>query len=150
VSLPSIFFQANTIAIVNDTDESYVLGRASDALRKWGRYQIVQDPEAADLVLVLALREDLAGLERNASTNSYTTVYGDIGTAAGSDQSRSTGTTQVVTQKSTTVAFFDGRTGRKVWSETRVWGSTFGNAAVAIIKDLGKRVEKAEKDMAKP
>ncbi len=142
--LPSLFFQARTIAIVNDTDESYIPNRASDELKKWGRYQIVENADDADLVLVLALREDLVGLERNASTNSYTTVYGN----AGSDQQPSTG--RVTTQKSTTVAFFDGRTRRKVWSETRVGGSTFGSAAVAIIKDLSKRIEKEGKDTPKP
>jgi len=133
--LPSIFFQAKTIAIINDTDESYVLGRASDELRKWGRYQIVPNPHDADLVLVLAMREDLVGVEPNASTDSYTTIYGNG---------------NVTNQKSTTVACFDSRTGRKVWSETRAWGSEFGNAVVALIKDLRKQVEKAEKEMAKP
>jgi hypothetical protein len=67
--LPSIFFQAKTIVIVNDTGESYTIDRASDELKKWGRYQIVENPDDADLVLVLAMREDLVGLERNASTN---------------------------------------------------------------------------------
>ncbi len=142
--LPSIFFQAKTVAIVNDTDESYMPGRASDELKKWGRYQAVGDTEDADLVLVLAMSEDLVGLERNPGTRSYTTVYGN----AVSDPSQST--RRAATQKSTTVAFFDGRTGRKVWSETREVGSTFGSAAAAIIKDLGKRVEKAEKDMTRP
>jgi hypothetical protein len=147
---PSIFFQAKTIAIVDDTGESYIIRRASDELKKWGRYQIVENPDDADLILVLAMREDLVGLEHNTSTDSYTTVYGDGNMATGSDQSNTTGTTRVAAQKSTTVGFFDRRTGRKVWSGTRVWGTTFDSVTPSIIKDLRKRIENAEKDKTKP
>jgi len=139
--LPSIFFEAKTIAIVNDTGESVYGDRAYDELKKWGRYSIVSDPKEADLVLVITSREDYVGTIRNTNAQTTANVYGTYGTATTS----STQSTRAVTSGKTFVIVFDGKKQEKVWADGKSWG-TFKSATRGLIKDLKKRVEKQDKN----
>src|SRR6266567_267727 len=87
--LPPIFFEAKTIAIVNDAGESDFGDRAYDELKKWGRYTIVSDPKKAELVLVITSRVDYVGTVGNTTTQTTANVYGTQGTAT-STSSQST------------------------------------------------------------
>jgi hypothetical protein len=145
---PAIFFEAKTVFILNETGYANIGDRAYDEIKKWGRYKVVENPDEADLVLVLTSRQDIIGFQRNTVTNTYGTVYGDENSASGNTQSYSTGTSTAVTRGTTTAAFFDRRTGKKVWSDTRQWGA-FRSATRGIIRDIRTRIEEEEKRRTK-
>jgi hypothetical protein len=48
---PKEVFAAKTVAIVNNTHNEAVTDGAIEALKRWGRFTIVDDPDAADLTL---------------------------------------------------------------------------------------------------
>ena len=50
-SFPAAVFSAKTIAIINDTPTSAVAEGATNALRAWGQFKIVDDPDSADVTL---------------------------------------------------------------------------------------------------
>src|SRR4051812_17677657 len=50
--LPSQFISAKKVFIVNASDRPSVLDDAYKALKKWGRYQIVEKQSDADLIFV--------------------------------------------------------------------------------------------------
>ena len=50
-ALPAAAKTAKTVAIINDTHIDAVGEGAADAIRAWGRYRIVDDPDTADLTL---------------------------------------------------------------------------------------------------
>ena len=138
--LPPIFFEAKTLAIVNDSGEAEIGDRAYDELKKWGRYTIVSDPKEADLVLVLTSREDYVGSVRTTNAQTTANVSGTHGTAT----TTATQTSVPITRGKTYVIVFNGKTGDKLWSDGRNWGM-FKSATRGLIKDLRKRIEKQEK-----
>jgi hypothetical protein len=50
-SFPPAVFTAKTIAIVNDTTSNAVTDGATNALRAWGQFKVIDDPESADVTL---------------------------------------------------------------------------------------------------
>lgn len=50
-SIPQAVRDAHTVAVINDTHQDAVAQGAIDALKAWGRYTVIDDPEAADLTL---------------------------------------------------------------------------------------------------
>jgi hypothetical protein len=138
--LPRIFFDAKTIAIVNDSGEAEIGDRAYDELKTWGRYTIVSEAKNADLVLVLTSRVDYVGSVQTTTAQTTANVSGSRGTA----NTTATQTSIPITHGKTYVIVFNGKTGDKVWSDGRNWG-TFKSATHGLIKDLRQRVEKQEK-----
>lgn len=50
-SFPPAVFTAKTIAIINDTTSSAVTDGATNALRAWGQFKVIDDPDSADVTL---------------------------------------------------------------------------------------------------
>jgi hypothetical protein len=50
--LPSKVLEASSIYLVNDSGDTKALDSAYNALKKWGKYEVVQDRGKADLLLV--------------------------------------------------------------------------------------------------
>jgi hypothetical protein len=50
-SFPAGVFTAKTIAILNDTKSAQVSDGAASALKAWGQFTVVDDPESADITL---------------------------------------------------------------------------------------------------
>jgi len=48
---PKAVFTAKTVAIINNTHNEAVEQGANEVLKRWGHFTIVDDPEAADIVL---------------------------------------------------------------------------------------------------
>jgi len=69
--LPKEVFAAKTVAIVNNTHNEAVEQGAVDALKRWGRFAIVDDSDLADITLTFDKRSEHDG------TSSQTT--GDDG-----------------------------------------------------------------------
>ena len=53
--IPTKIVEAKTVFLLNQTGDEKYLDAAYEALRKWGRWEIVGDREKADLVLLLIL-----------------------------------------------------------------------------------------------
>jgi hypothetical protein len=49
---PRAALAAKTVAIVNHTHQEGIVDGATDALKRWGHFTVVDDPDAADLTLV--------------------------------------------------------------------------------------------------
>jgi len=49
---PKAALAAKTVAIVNNTHQDGVVDGATEALKRWGRFTVVDDPDSADITLV--------------------------------------------------------------------------------------------------
>jgi len=60
-SFPAGVFSAKTVAIINDTSTSAVSDGAISALKAWGQFKIVDDPDSADMTLRFDKSKDHQG-----------------------------------------------------------------------------------------
>jgi hypothetical protein len=69
--LPSVFLHAKKIALINETASATSLDKVYEKLKDWKYFEIVEDPNNADLVLVVhAVDKKLLGvLPGNSSVN---------------------------------------------------------------------------------
>lgn len=76
-SFPPAVFTAKTIAIVNDTTSSAVSDGATNALRAWGQFKVVDDPDTADVTLRFDKSKEHQGQDSHKSdANGNPTDYG--------------------------------------------------------------------------
>lgn len=76
-SFPPAVFTARTIAIVNDTTSSAVSDGATSALRAWGQFKVIDDPDSADLTLRFDKSKEHQGQDTHKSdSNGNPTDYG--------------------------------------------------------------------------
>ena len=60
-AIPPAAFTAKTVAIVNDTRDPKVQDGAVSALKSWGQFTVVDDPQVADITLRFDKTKDHAG-----------------------------------------------------------------------------------------
>jgi hypothetical protein len=60
-AFPAAAKTAKTVAIINDTHVDAVGEGAADALRAWGRYRVIDDPDTADITLRFDKSKDHSG-----------------------------------------------------------------------------------------
>jgi hypothetical protein len=60
-TFPATLATAKTIAIENDTHVDAVADGAADAIRAWGKFRLVDDPQIADVVLRFDKNKEHAG-----------------------------------------------------------------------------------------
>lgn len=60
-ALPASLATAKTVAIENDTHVDGVAQGAADAIRAWGRFRLVDDPDTADVTLRFDKSKDHSG-----------------------------------------------------------------------------------------
>ena len=70
--LPAEAYSAKTIAIVNHTGTQKVLDKAYEELTKWGRMKVVQNPDDADVVLVVEVQKGSHGATASSYGNTTT------------------------------------------------------------------------------
>jgi hypothetical protein len=58
---PRAVFAARTVAIVNNTHNEAVEQGATEALRRWGKFTVVDDADAADITLTFDKQSEHAG-----------------------------------------------------------------------------------------
>jgi opacity protein-like surface antigen len=75
-AFPPALANAKTIAIIDDTHTSGVSEGATDALRAWGRFTVVDDPDAADLTLRFDKSKDHTGQDSQKPADDGSTSYG--------------------------------------------------------------------------
>jgi hypothetical protein len=102
--LPSPILEAKKVFLTNGGGSNLAYDALYSAMQKWGKYEIVGSPEAADVVIELAYRVEDHGTRVWSSTNTYT------------------GQTQVHSRElidlQLILTIYDGKTRQSLWSTT--------------------------------
>jgi hypothetical protein len=100
--LPSVIANAKTAFLANGGGSDLAYDTFYSEMKKWGRYEIVGSPEAADLIIELAYRVEQGGTRVWSSTNAYN------------------GTTQVhsaqITDPQLVLTIYDAHSKNSLWS----------------------------------
>jgi hypothetical protein len=125
---------AKTICFKNQTGSDAVGMNALAALKKWGRFRIVQDQKQADLILLLSL-EPYQGPDP-ASRETGDLDSGDVSHIPNWNK-----------QKPTRYAYLtviDPKTGASLWSAEHIWGGLltgFNSVGERLVKELEKQTK---------
>jgi hypothetical protein len=128
---------AKTIYFSNQTNSSAVGTNALAELKKWGKFQVVQERNKADLILLLSMEPYKEGDDISQGGGS-----GDLDDG---DESRIPKWNR---QKPTQYAYLtviDPKTGASLWSAEHLWGGLltgFNSAGVRLVKELEKQTKK--------
>jgi hypothetical protein len=138
--LPFKVLSAKTIYLQNNSGEADMADRAYTQLKEWGRYQVVDVKEKADIIMVLSeTTEQTEGTEAShTSSYNYKTGAWTQGTVTVPD---------TVTWRFSRVTLVDPSTGDLEWSDQLVQRRKY-SATQELIKALRDRVEKQEKAAA--
>jgi len=123
----------------NKPDDKRAKSQVSKALQKWGRYQVVDQPEKADLVLIVT----------EGHTGTYGSTYslpgGNLGSGGGSGNPVNTAAPDVL---SDTLAIYKAgavdESAAPLWKGTES-GDDWDWPAERVVKKFRKAVEKASK-----
>jgi hypothetical protein len=130
--LPAKVLSAKSVYIENHGSAKNA-DKAYDELKKWGRWEIVQDRAKADLVLMLSAQE---GQSSTGQTQTYDPTPAPGMGGAGTWKY---GTTHSATGGSTHLELVEAKTGQTLYADTK---GTTGRT----IKELRKRIEEQEKE----
>jgi hypothetical protein len=138
--LPEPIMIAKTIYIDNQSGMANLGDKAYDEVRKWGRFQIVDSADKADVVLLLSAKEYVSGYTSGSYHNTNATVdsYGNV-----NGQTYGSGTSQAVYSGTTYLTIVDPKTGARLWSDAREWGR-WRSATRGLIKELRDRMHQQE------
>jgi hypothetical protein len=109
-SLPSRVLSAGTVFVDNQTTSAELLNTAYTELSKWGRLQVVDTAQNADIVLRLSNGNYVKFVPGGANTPA-------AGAKAG--KQNFVGADEVVPPGSTRIAVIDPKTGNAAWSDIR-------------------------------
>jgi len=119
--LPKKVLQAQTVLLLCECPRGLAVaeGRALQELILWGRFKLVYNPRAADLVILFSANEYL----------------GDYLTRDGPDK-------RPIRIDFTIMTVIDPKTGAKLWSDSRRWGSWFVDKATkALMEEFRGQIE---------
>jgi len=139
--LPQQVMNAKTIYIDNQSGHAEFGDRAYDELKKWGRYQIVDAADKADIILLLSAKEYVGGYR--TSTNHHTTGNVDDNGNINANTYGS-GTSRAVVTGTTFITIVDTKTGASLWADAKPWGN-WKSATRGLVKELRDRVKDQEK-----
>jgi hypothetical protein len=131
---------AKTVYFDNQTGADAVGAAALAQLKKWGRFQIIQDRKSADLVLLLSADP----------YNSGYVIYsgGQTGTVDSNghlQEDRVPNYNRQAPVRDAYLTVIDPKTGHNLWSSSHVWGGLLtgkNSAGERLVKELEKQVEK--------
>jgi hypothetical protein len=131
--LPEKVVNAKTVFYINDTTSSRFGDDLYQELKKWNRWQVVNDRKKVDLILVLSQRDHIEGTIATATaTTSGNTAY-------------ATGTSAPIKSSSWHIFLIDPTNGQTVWISShtlggRLWQS-WGSVARSLLSDIQKRMK---------
>jgi cytochrome c5 len=138
--LPQQVMTAKTIYIDNRSGIADLGDKAYDELRKWGRFQIVDSAEKADVVLLLSAKAYISGY----SSNSYHNTSGSVDSSGNvTAQTYGNGNTSAIYSATTYVTIVDPKAGAPLWSDARAWGR-WKSATRGLVKELRDRMDQQE------
>jgi hypothetical protein len=127
--LPSKVLEASTVYLVNGTVDTKALDSAYNALKKLGKYEVVQDRGKADLLPVLTENADYICSMNTASASSD-----QRGTYA-----QRSGVSIPFKARTFFLRVFDAKTGGPLWTETRLMYWTPATTAEFLVERLRMR-----------
>lgn len=138
--LPSALLQAKTAYIENRSADAKLADRAYDELMKWGRFQIVDDPAKADLILRFAAKRRAAGHTTTTEGQTRSSSHGGPGAID------STKITTIDTVRAVSLSVIERHSRRSLWSDTKQNEFIPGakDAARALVDELRERVAEQE------
>ena len=132
--LPAKVMKATTVYIQNQTNDPAIADRAYTQLKSWGRYQVVDSKEHADVLLVFALTQSQkqrsgSGFVSlyNSQTNAYT--YGSI-----------PGGSSTITRALTLMQVVDPKTSDVLWADEQPWRHKHSGTQKLVLA-LRQRIE---------
>jgi hypothetical protein len=136
--LPAKVLAAKTVYIQNDSNQPEIADKAYTQLKHWGRYQIVDSKDKADLVLLFTLAyshtqhedSDYVSLY-NSKTGGYTSGVVPSGTVT-------------ITWTYTQMRVVDPSTSEVMWADERAWLRKH-SATDELMQSLRQRVDEQEK-----
>jgi hypothetical protein len=132
---------AKTIFIQNDTGQADAADKAFTQLKAWGKYQVVDSKDKADLVLAISV----ASVQKETSEAHSSTSY-NYKTGAWTSGTYTTPGT--ITWSYIHLQLIDATSGDVTWTDRMVERRKY-SATQELIKSLQRRVEEQEKN-AKP
>ena len=133
-SLPASVLSARTIYVDNQTTSAELQNTAYTELSKWGRFQIVDAPQKADIVLRL-------------SNGNYVKFVPANGNSSPSDlkpaKQNWMGADEAVPPGSTRISVIDAKSGNSLWSDIRKTENP--KAATHMLDGLREAIDQKEK-----
>jgi hypothetical protein len=139
--LPAKVLESKTIYLQNDSGWAEMADRAYAQLKAWGKYQVVDVKEKADLILVLAVTTEQTEGTRHKWVNLHNSETG-----AWTNGTVPVASTQ--TLKFTEMRLIDAATGDTAWADRQAW-STKRSSTEVLILSFRQRVEEQEKQSAR-
>jgi hypothetical protein len=130
---------SKTVFFDDQTGADAVGAAALAQLKKWGRFQIVQDKKSADLILLLTADPYHGGYIIFASGQTGTVDSGHV------QEDRVPNYNRQSPVREAYLTVIDPRNGQNLWSDSHVWGGVLtGTNSVGerLVKKLEKQVEK--------
>jgi hypothetical protein len=131
---------AKTVYFDDQTGVAAVGTAALTELKKWGRFQVVQDKKSADLVLLLSADPYKGGYIIFASGQT-----GGVDSSGHVHEDSVPNFNSQAPVRDAYLTVIDPKTGKSLWSDSRVWGGLVTGANSAgqrLVKKLEKQVEK--------
>jgi hypothetical protein len=109
-------------------------------LKKWGRFEVVQDRKQADLILLLSLeRPGIGPIIFSGGQTGTVDPNGKLSEDSVPNYGWHT------SDRYACLTLFDPKTGERLWSASRQWGGLltgFNSAGARLIKELEKQIKK--------
>ena len=131
---------AKTVYFDNQTGADAVGAAALAQLKKWGRFQIIQDRKSADLVLLLSADPYNGGYVIYSGGQT-----GTIDSNGHVQEDRVPNYNRQAPVRDAYLTVIDPKTGHNLWSASHVWGGLLtgkNSAGERLLKELEKQVEK--------
>jgi hypothetical protein len=131
---------AKTIYFQNKTASDAVGANTLDQLKKWGKFQIVSDPNKADLIILLSADPYRDGeLILSGGQTGHIDSQGHLAEDRVPDYNRAAPTREAY------LTVVDPTTGAKLWTASHVWGGVLtgvNSAGARLVKELQKQSSK--------
>jgi TonB family protein len=143
IASPQAVVSAKTVYFEDKSGVAAVGEKASAELNKWGRFQIVQDPKKADLIILLSTDPHQGG---NLIVSGGQTATIDSQGHIQEDRVPTFNKVEPVRYAFLTVT--DARTGVNLWSSSQRWGGLltgFDSVGECLVKEFEKQTQTAER-----
>lgn len=137
---PSKLLSAKSVFFDDQTGVAAVGGKALGQLKKWGRFQIVQDRKQADLILLLSAEPPHGSQIITAGGQT-----GRVGNDGNIELDSVPTFNRAAPVRYAYLTVLDPRTGEQLWSDSHRWGGLltgFNSAGESLIHKLKKQFDK--------
>jgi hypothetical protein len=131
---------AKSLYFDDKTGVDALANRALREVKKWGRFQIVQDRKSADLVFLLSADPYKGGyIITSGGQTGPVDIHGNL------DEDRIPNYNKQAPVRYAYLTVIDPKTGDNLWSDSRRWGGLatgFNSAGERLVKELEKQTKK--------